>query len=274
MAAPLSPDGLTVAGELERVYDGWSIPMSGWLSALSGEPQVRLGGDMALPVSAQGGTWACHHHMAVAARARSPLGRGDLALQSIGAHRLARRKWWSQGTHVDRRRGGNWWLCIMPWSVAMLRWGVGCFCRWSGRPMAGPSSGRPPMPAQETAGEDVGHACRYLTISPTAAAVQWRRTGVGAVGSTIVGWGAVAACSRAAAPVGCARLCGRSPVNHSYEAVVEVRPPRTEAGLVLQDGRGGGVIGAATAAGAVALVDGRPATRPSAARASGSSCGI
>jgi len=116
------------------------------------------------------------------------------------------------------------------------------------------------------AGEDVGHGMPLSDAFATGAlGASWRRTGAGgrdayrceggallmpAAGAGLTAWDELAY-------VAC------SPVNHSFEVVVEVAVPAgAEAGLLLQDGRGGATIGAGTGGGrAWALVDGRPASQ-------------
>jgi xylan 1,4-beta-xylosidase len=117
---------------------------------------------------------------------------------------------------------------------------------------------------RKPAGEDVGHG---LPLSDDFAngslAVQWRRTGVGGREAYRCEDGALLLRASGAGPRQWEALAyvASSPVNHSYEAVVEVEiPAGAEVGLVLQDGRGGGLIGVAAGSGRVwALVDGRSA---------------
>ena len=110
----ISADGLRRAGEIEKVYAGWSYPAD-WIDegvALEGPKLVRRGGWFYL-FSAQGGTAGPPtSHMVVVARARSV----DGPWENCPANPIVRTRdraepWWSRG-HATPVEGtdGRWWL--------------------------------------------------------------------------------------------------------------------------------------------------------------------
>ena len=72
----LADDGLSVTGELKKVYDGWPIPESWRIECFCLEsPKLFFKGDYYHLISAQGGTAGpSTSHMVVQARSRTPVG--------------------------------------------------------------------------------------------------------------------------------------------------------------------------------------------------------
>lgn len=277
MAAPLSADGLAVTGEMERVYAGWPYPDE-WVAECFclESPKFVWRGDWLYLVSAQGGTWGpATSHMAVVARARSPLGPWENSPHNPLVHTGSREeKWWSQGhgTLIDDVEG-RWWLVYHAVERGYATLGRPVLLlpvEWTddGWPIVRQAAdGLLPKPA----GEDVGHGLPLSDdFAASALGVQWRRTGAGGRAAYRCEDGALlmAAPGAAASGAGLAdwdrvAYVASSPVNHSYEVVVEIDVPAgAEAGLLLQDGRGGAAIGAGTGGGRTwAFVDGRPASQ-------------
>ncbi|MEO9132633.1 MAG: family 43 glycosylhydrolase [Sphingomonas sp.] len=110
----LARDGLSTAGKVEKVYDGWHYP-DDWITeayALEG-PKVRRHGDYFYLVSAVGGTGGPPTgHMVIAARSRSINGPWEnCPYNPIVRTRDAHEAWWSRG-HASLVEGpaGDWWM--------------------------------------------------------------------------------------------------------------------------------------------------------------------
>lgn len=109
----LSPDGLSVAGEVRKVYDGWPFPEE-WRTegfCLEG-PKLFFHEGWYHLISAQGGTaGASTSHMAVHARSRSPEGPWENSpLNPLIKTWDRSEKWWSTGhATVFNAGNGEWW---------------------------------------------------------------------------------------------------------------------------------------------------------------------
>ena len=110
----LSDDGLSAAGKVEHVYDGWPIPQD-WIIegfALEG-PKLTRRGDYFYMFSGQGGTAGPPtSHMVVVARSRSINGPWENCPHNPIVRTVSRDEpWWSRGhaTAVEGP-GGQWWL--------------------------------------------------------------------------------------------------------------------------------------------------------------------
>ncbi len=110
----LSDDGLSAAGKVEHVYDGWPIPQD-WIIegfALEG-PKLTRRGDYFYMFSGQGGTAGPPtSHMVVVARSRSIDGPWENCPHNPIVRTVSRDEpWWSRGhaTAVEGP-GGQWWL--------------------------------------------------------------------------------------------------------------------------------------------------------------------
>ena len=110
----ISDDGLSRAGPIEKVYDGWPIPKD-WIVegfALEGPKLLRRGGWFYL-FSGEGGTAGPPtSHMVVVARSRSIDGPWENCPHNPIVHTASRDEpWWSRGhaTPVEDP-AGDWWL--------------------------------------------------------------------------------------------------------------------------------------------------------------------
>jgi xylan 1,4-beta-xylosidase len=110
----LSDDGLSVAGPVRKVYEGWKYPAD-WLTECFclESPKLFKRDDYFYLISAQGGTAGPPtSHMAVAARSRSVLGPWENSPYNPITHTYGyAEKWWSKGhaTLVDTPEG-EWWI--------------------------------------------------------------------------------------------------------------------------------------------------------------------
>ena len=110
----LTDDGLAVAGENVKVYDGWAYPQQWetegmWLES----PKICRHGDYYYLVSAEGGTAGPPtSHMCVVARSKSALGPWENSPYNPMVHTYsADEVWWSKGhgTLIDDV-DGNWYI--------------------------------------------------------------------------------------------------------------------------------------------------------------------
>ena len=110
----LTDDGLAVAGENVKVYDGWAYPQQWetegmWLES----PKICRHGDYYYLVSAEGGTAGPPtSHMCVVARSKSALGPWENSPYNPIVHTYsADEVWWSKGhgTLIDDV-DGNWYI--------------------------------------------------------------------------------------------------------------------------------------------------------------------
>lgn len=113
---PLTDDGLKVAGESRKVYDGWKYPKN-WVTEgndmyLESPKLVKKDGYYCM-VSAEGGTAGpATSHMCVAARSKSIFGPWENSPYNPIVHTYSsKERWWSKGhgTLVDDA-DGNWWI--------------------------------------------------------------------------------------------------------------------------------------------------------------------
>ena len=112
--APLSDDGLKIAGEKKKVYDGWVFPKD-WETEgmwLESPKLIRKNGYFYM-TSAEGGTAGpATSHMCVMARSKSIFGPWENSPYNPLVHTYSNRdNWWSKGhgTVIDDVNG-NWWI--------------------------------------------------------------------------------------------------------------------------------------------------------------------
>lgn len=111
---PLSDDGLSRAGELKKVYEGWDFP-KGWKTEGKWleSPKFVKKGEYYYQISAQGGTAGpATSHMIVVARSKSIHGPWENSPYNPLVHTYsANDNWWSKGhgTVIDDVNG-NWWV--------------------------------------------------------------------------------------------------------------------------------------------------------------------
>jgi xylan 1,4-beta-xylosidase len=111
---PLSDDGLSVAGEIKHVYDGWKIPTEWSIECFCMEgPKMAKRGDYYYLTVAEGGTAGpATSHMVVSARSKSPFGPWENSpYNPIIRTKQSSEKWWSKG-HGTLFEDANrkWWM--------------------------------------------------------------------------------------------------------------------------------------------------------------------
>jgi len=112
--APLADDGLSMAGEMKKVYDGWKYPDDWVVEGFAQEgPKMLRRGDFYYMVLAEGGTAGPPTgHMVVAARSRSIEGPWENSpYNPIVRTTSARERWWSKGhATLFEGPGGQWYI--------------------------------------------------------------------------------------------------------------------------------------------------------------------
>jgi len=111
--APLADDGLSVAGDMKKVYDGWQYPDDWVVESFSQEgPKILKHGEYYYMVLAEGGTAGPPtSHMVVAARSKSIDGPWENSpYNPIIRTKSAGERWWSKG-HATLVEGpdGKWY---------------------------------------------------------------------------------------------------------------------------------------------------------------------
>jgi beta-xylosidase len=112
---PLSADGLSVAGGVKHVYDGWPIPEHWQIETFAQEgPKILRHGDYFYIVLAEGGTAGpATSHMVLMARSKSIEGPWENSpYNPVVRTQSAAEKWWSRGhaTLVEGPDGKQWYL--------------------------------------------------------------------------------------------------------------------------------------------------------------------
>lgn len=111
---PLSPDGLTVVGKPQHVYDGWPIPRSWTIEGvfMEGPKLLKHGGYYYLTVAEGGTAGPATGHMVVSARSRSPFGPWVNSPYNPIIHTKSSAEiWWSKGHGtVFNDAAGKWWM--------------------------------------------------------------------------------------------------------------------------------------------------------------------
>lgn len=110
----LSADGLSVAGEPRRVYEGWKYPPEWEVEAYSmeGPKLVRHGGYYHLTVAVGGTAGPPTSHMVVSSRSRTPWGPWEHSPYNPIVHTWSREEtWWSKGhgSLIDTPEG-DWYI--------------------------------------------------------------------------------------------------------------------------------------------------------------------
>ncbi len=237
----LAPDGLSTEGELQKVYDGWTIPAE-WnveCKCLESPKIVTRGGSYYL-LSAEGGTAGpSTSHMIVVARAKSPAGPWENSPQNPLLRTASRsERWWSQGhgTLIEAA-DGSWWVMYHAFENNFRTLGRQTLLM----PIEWTKDGWPRIPSglrasdllRKPAGEDVGHG---LPLSDDFAGpglgLQWRAWD-GTEGRASVSSGELRLTAAGSSIEG-ATVLTLMPANHSYEVGVEVEiPDGAQGGLLL-----------------------------------------
>jgi beta-xylosidase len=110
---PLAADGLSAAGEMKKVYDGWQYPDDWVVESFSQEgPKILKHGEYYYMVLAEGGTAGPPtSHMVVAARSKSIEGPWENSpYNPVIRTQAATERWWSKGhAMLVEGRGGKWY---------------------------------------------------------------------------------------------------------------------------------------------------------------------
>jgi len=110
----LASNGLSVCGELRKVYDGWPIPED-WRTEglwLEGAMLFSKDGYYYLIVAEGGTAGPATSHMVVAARSKTPWGPWEHSPYNPVIHTTSRQeRWWSRGhgSLIDTPNG-DWWI--------------------------------------------------------------------------------------------------------------------------------------------------------------------
>ncbi|MBN1400370.1 MAG: family 43 glycosylhydrolase [Anaerolineae bacterium] len=252
MIIQLAPDGLSAIGELQHVYDGWDIPAHWVVECHCLEaPKLLKHNGWYYMVSAQGGTAGpATAHMEVVARARSVAGPWENSPYNPLVHTWSRdEKWWRQGhgTLIDDA-AGHWWFLYTGYENGYRGFGKQSLLL----PIEWTDDGWPRVPPGvlptdilvKPAGESVGHGMPLSDdFSSPELGIQWSYApDVDATATFRVGGGVLTMQAQGSKLAEAAAL-SVMPVNHAYEAQVEVTIfGRAEGGLWLSEGRFGAGI--------------------------------
>ncbi len=113
--APLSADGLSIAGPAKKVYDGWKYPEHWEVETFAQEgPKILRRGEYYYMVLAEGGTAGpATSHMVIMARSKTLEGPWENSpYNPVVRTQAATEKWWSRGhaTLVEGPDGKQWYL--------------------------------------------------------------------------------------------------------------------------------------------------------------------
>lgn len=111
---PLSDDGLSTAGPVEHVYDGWRYPQEWVVESYSQEgPKITRRGDWYYMITAVGGTAGPPTgHMVIVARSKSIHGPWENDPGNPVVRTQSRdEQWWSRGhATLVEDTAGQWWM--------------------------------------------------------------------------------------------------------------------------------------------------------------------
>ncbi len=251
---PLARDGLRTVGEPRKVYDGWAYPADWNTECMCLEsPKLFFRDGFYYLVSAEGGTAGpSTSHMIVVARSRSPEGPWENSpVNPLLRTRGRSERWWSQGHGtIFEAADGSWHVIYHAYENDFRTLGRMTLLmpvEWTadGWPRI-PDGARPDGPLRVPAGGgDVGHGLALSDdFQGAAPGPQWRSSEPDAFRAGIrISTEGLFVTAYGTGPADAALLTCL-PVNHAYEAEVEVRVPRgAEGGLLLHYGpsRFGGV---------------------------------
>jgi xylan 1,4-beta-xylosidase len=257
MMIRLAPDGLSAVGELKQVYQGWEYPKEWPVECKCLEaPKLLYHNGYYYMASAEGGTAGpTTAHMSIVARSKSVEGPWENSpYNPLVRTRSQDEKWCRQGhgTLVDDT-DGQWWFMYTGYENGYNLYGKQSLLlpvEWTpdGWPRIVPGVAATDL-LRKPPGENVGHGMPLSDdfSSPTIG-IQWQyapdvnpaeffHLGDGKL--TMKAKGTIP--GRAAVLPGDATTLGVMPVNHAYEAEVEISIPDTaEGGLMLSPGGRGG----------------------------------
>ncbi len=251
----LAPDGLSVIGDLKKAYDGWDYPKDWPVECKCLEaPKITFHDGYYYLLSAQGGTSGpATAHMAIVARSKSVEGPWENSPYNPLIHTGNVDYPWSRQGHgtLVEDAAGKWWVQYTGYErgyeffgkqvlLLPIEWTVDGWPRVPANADATSTLARP-------AGENIGNGMPLSdNFSGTALGIQWEYTPQANPGRDfhIEDGGLTLAASgeipgEVAVPPANATMVSVRPVNHSYEATVELTiPAGAEAGMLL-DGVGG-----------------------------------
>ena len=260
MMIKLAPDGLSVVGDLKKVYDGWDVP-EGWVmecKCLEAPKLIHLN-DYYYMASAQGGTGGpTTAHMGIVARAKSLEGPWENSPYNPIVHASDQNEKWvrqGHGTLIDDVEG-KWWYMYTGYEKGYESLGKQCLLL----PVDWTEDGWPVIAKGVTvdgeikkpAGENIGHGIP-LSDNFTSKVIgsQWNAPdGIDPTKEYVFGDGFLKMPAKgeipgdaAIQPVGTSTL-SLTQFHHAYEVEVEFEIPETAEGGILITPRAG--RGAAT----------------------------
>lgn len=257
MMIRLAPDGLSAAGELKKAYDGWDYPKDWVVECKCLEaPKLVFHNGYYYMASAQGGTAGpSTAHMGIIARSRSVEGPWENSpYNPIVKTTRQDERWWRQGhgTLIDDT-DGKWWFLYTGYENGFTVFGKQSLLlpvEWTQDGWPRIVSGVTPTDLlRKPPGESVGHGMPLSDdFSSSTLGVQWQWSqNANPADLFHAGDGRLVMKAKGTIPGKAAILpadattLGVMPVNHSYEAEVEISIPETaEGGLMLGGGGRGG----------------------------------
>ena len=258
MMIRLAPDGLGTVGDLKIAYNGWEYPKDWAAECMCLEaPKLAFHNGYYYLSAAQGGTGGpSTAHMGVIARSRSVEGPWENSPYNPMVRTASRlEKWWRQGhgTLIDDAEG-NWWFLYTGYEKDFTYYGKQGLLlpvEWTadGWPRVVPGVAATDT-IRKPAGDNVGHGMPLSDdFSSSKVGIQWTYdSSVDPSTAFRFGEGKLVIHASGSSQAD-ARMLNVTPVNHAYEAEVEIEiPDGAEGGLMMTAGRGGGP-GAFAAAG-------------------------
>jgi xylan 1,4-beta-xylosidase len=240
---PLAADGLSVTGEMKKVYDGWKYPDDWVVEGFAQEgPKILKRGDYYYMVLAEGGTAGPPtSHMVIAARSRSIEGPWENSpYNAIIRTKSADERWWSKGhATLVEAPGGTWYAVYHAYEngfynlgrqtlLEPVEWTADGWFRAAGADVA--------KPIPKPAGEAVPHGLPLSDdFSTRKMGVQWSFYGGTVTDNDRYRYenGSLVLKAKGTAPRDSSPLwfvCG----DHAYELAVEIDiDPGATAGLLL-----------------------------------------
>jgi xylan 1,4-beta-xylosidase len=240
---PLAADGLSVTGEMKKVYDGWKYPDDWVVEGFAQEgPKILRRGDYYYMVLAEGGTAGPPtSHMVIAARSRSIEGPWENSpYNAIIRTKSADERWWSKGhATLVEAPGGTWYVVYHAYEngfynlgrqtlLEPVEWTADGWFRAAGADVA--------KPIPKPAGEAVPHGLPLSDdFSTRKMGVQWSFYGGTVTDNDRYRYenGSLVLKAKGTAPRDSSPLwfvCG----DHAYELAVEIDiDPGATAGLLL-----------------------------------------
>jgi len=258
MMIRLAPDGLSTVGDLKQVYDGWDYPKD-WVAECKclEAPKLTFHNGYFYLASAEGGTSGpTTAHMAIMARSKSVEGPWENSPSNPFVHTWTQdEKWWRQGhgTLIDDA-DGKWWFLYTGYENGYTVLGKQSLLlpvEWTADdwPRIVPGAAATDV-FPKPAGENVGHGMPLSDdFSGSTLGLQWQfGQRVNPAEAFELGGGRLIMKAKGKLPGAAAILpadaesLGVMPVNHAYEAEVEISvPDGAEGGLMVGGGfRGGG----------------------------------